>query len=516
MGLTLTKRTLLVLQFLVGALFALMLSSSAWAAFDSGREVDFWANVADRWECWESTPLGGVRYIWNIDRSAKQITGTYRGISTLGKTIHVVLHVQSFDGRHLVLQAATGGYQAVYEGYLNGKLVEGSVTWMSGYGTQRQKWKATWTGADDWPVKYTAAEEEAAKKGAAEKQEAETIANMAEKIANARIDAMIRQQSEAERQKQEQQAEAERKKKAAEEAAVTNRPVSDKWALVVGISAFNDRSLNLKYPTKDAEAFYNYLLKEAKFAPDHVKLLRDGEATRTRILSELGDVWLPRVVHPDDLVVFYFSSHGSPSELDINGLNYLVAYDTNPQQLFATGVPMQDLVRTIHNRVKSDRVILVLDACYSGATDIEAKGLARSANIDVDQLMQGSGQLIISSSEPQQRSWESKSYSNGVFTHYLIEGLRSRGMDTKLGEAFSFMRARVQEEVLRDRGILQTPVMKSKWQGNDLVIAAPPASPRPGLSVPALPSPTAPPAVPASSPRKAGVQRAADKSHPGR
>ncbi|HMY04936.1 MAG TPA: tetratricopeptide repeat protein, partial [Candidatus Obscuribacter sp.] len=90
---------------------------------------------------------------------------------------------------------------------------------------------------------------------------------------------------------------------------ITNRPVRDKWALIIGISNFQDKNLNLKYPAKDARDFHDFLIKEANFAPDHVKLLVDEKATRANILSELGDKWLPRVANPDDLVLIYISSH---------------------------------------------------------------------------------------------------------------------------------------------------------------------------------------------------------------
>ncbi len=263
---------------------------------------------------------------------------------------------------------------------------------------------------------------------------------------------------------------------------VTNRPVRDKWALIVGISNFQDSKLNLKYPAKDAKDFHDYLLKEGNFAPDHVKLLTNEQATRANILSELGDKWLPRVANPDDLVVIYISSHGSASDMDIGGVNYLLAYDSQVDSLYASGLPMQDLTRIIKGRVHSDRVVLVLDACHSGAAEAGAKGLFRQGNVDITEMAQGTGQLVISSSQPSQVSWESKHYQNSVFTRCLIESLKSKGNATTLGEAFTNMKDKVQQEVLTERGVLQTPVLKSRWKGNELRLAAPPISPRPGLS----------------------------------
>lgn len=111
-------------------------------------------------------------------------------------------------------------------------------------------------------------------------------------------------------------------------AAAQNRPVDDKWALIIGISRFKDPSMDLKYPAKDATDFRDYLVKEAGFSEDHVKLITDAEATRAGILSAIGDKWLPRTAQPNDLVVIYISSHGSPSKMDNEGSNYIIAHDT--------------------------------------------------------------------------------------------------------------------------------------------------------------------------------------------
>ena len=264
---------------------------------------------------------------------------------------------------------------------------------------------------------------------------------------------------------------------------ITNRPVRDKWALIIGISNFQDKNLNLKYPAKDARDFHDFLIKEANFAPDHVKLLVDEKATRANILSELGDKWLPRVANPDDLVLIYISSHGSASDMDIGGVNYLLAHDRQVDSLYASGLPMQDLTRIIKGRVHSDRVVLVLDACHSGAAEAAgSKGLYRKGNLDAEAVAQGTGQLVISSSQPSQVSWESKNYQNSVFTRCLIESLRKNGSATTLGDAFQNLKDRVQEEVLRERGVMQTPVLKTRWKGNDLRLSTPAVSPRPGLT----------------------------------
>lgn len=258
-------------------------------------------------------------------------------------------------------------------------------------------------------------------------------------------------------------------------------PVGDKWALVVGISKFEDSSMNLTFPAKDAKDFAKYLTENAGFAPDHVKVLINEEATRERILSSLGDTWLPRVALSDDLVVVFISSHGSPSSSDIAGLNYLVSYNTNPKQLYATGIPIQELCRVIRERVRSKRVVLLLDACHSGAANPAAKGLVRQSNFSAEEIAQGTGQLVICSSEPGQISWESQTYSNSVFTRQLIESLKQTHSSTGIIGTFNHLRRSVEAEVARDRGENQTPVMKNLWSGPDISLAVKPVDPRPGI-----------------------------------
>ena len=290
--------------------------------------------------------------------------------------------------------------------------------------------------------------------------------------------------------------------------SAVDRPIKDKWAVVVGISEFADKKINLRYPAKDATDFYNFLVSDGGFKKDHVRLLVNEKATRSNILSTIGDRWLPRLAHPDDLVVVYISSHGSPADLDVGGVNYVVAHDTDTESLYATGLPLQDLMRIIKARVHCDRVVMILDACHSGAASAESKGLVRAANVDASAVVAGTGQLVIASSQPSKVSWEKKNYQNSVFTRRLIDALKQNGGRTPLGAAFQNMKDNVENEVLRDRGQMQTPELKSRWDGSELCLSAPPCAPRAGLDEPILdvPPPSAGGAVGSAAGATAGAK----------
>jgi tetratricopeptide (TPR) repeat protein len=260
-------------------------------------------------------------------------------------------------------------------------------------------------------------------------------------------------------------------------------PIKDKWAVVIGISNFKDPRINLKYAAKDAVDFCNYLTSDAGFQRDHVRLLTDRNASRENIVAGLGDGWLKRLVRPEDLVVIYISTHGSEARKQADNANFLVPYDANLDNLVFNGIPMQWLTAGLEDLIRCNRIVLILDACHGGAADPESKGLMRSRGLDPYAEAVGRGEIIIASSQADQVSWESRNYPNSTFTHGLLEGLAKKGKMTSLQEAFKYMKEKVEEEVLRDRAEIQTPVLiTGKWQGGDLLLAAPPVEPRPGLA----------------------------------
>jgi tetratricopeptide (TPR) repeat protein len=249
---------------------------------------------------------------------------------------------------------------------------------------------------------------------------------------------------------------------------IVDGATGSKWALCVGISSFQDPTINLKYAAKDATDFSNFLVAKGNFPADHVHLLTDENASREGILGELGEKWLGHKVKKNDLVVIYISSHGSQSMQQANNTNFLVAYDTNKDALLSSGIPMQRLTQIIKEQVPSDRILLVLDVCHSGSVVDGEKGLVRHDDIDVAKLAPIPGQIVVCSSSSDQISWESKEYPNSVFTRRLIQALDSQGTGTSLTDAYKVMKAKVEEEVLRDRQTLQNPAIKQTFQGSSL------------------------------------------------
>lgn len=244
-----------------------------------------------------------------------------------------------------------------------------------------------------------------------------------------------------------------------------DRPANNIWVLIIGISEFNSSDINLKYAAKDASDFSAYL--QTKGVPvDHIKCLLNKDATRANIMDAVGDSWLPKVCGEDDVAVVYVSTHGTPSNKDIGSLNYFVAHDTDKFKLYSTAVSMQTFTDLIGKRLKTDRILFILDTCYSAGLG-QVGG--QSGNISTRRFADLTGQVILCSSDLNERSWESKSAANGVFTRYLLSVLNNSSFNS-LQSMFSELRNKVAQEVKTDYNAEQHPQLAGTWGSRELVL----------------------------------------------
>ena len=254
--------------------------------------------------------------------------------------------------------------------------------------------------------------------------------------------------------------------------------VHDKWALVIGINEFKDTHVpRLKYPSKDARDFASILKDPAsgRFPPDHVHLVTDDQASTRKIKEELN--WLARSAGPDDLVVVYLSSHGSPRERDTAGVNYVITNDTDltdPDSLFATALPMVELADVVRTRIRARRAAIFLDTCHSGAITASNVVTSQVSGATFDRLTQGVGRVIIASSEAKQKSYESDKVQNGYFTYNLVRALKQDRAAASLDKIFGFVRDEVAKQVLSDWKAHQTPVLTKSSETAEIVLGVRP------------------------------------------
>jgi hypothetical protein len=269
-------------------------------------------------------------------------------------------------------------------------------------------------------------------------------------------------------------------------------PVQQKWALVVGIGHFSDRAVpQLSYTTADANSFASELKDPGigRFPAANVKVLTDDQATTRNIKQQLN--WIARNAQPNDLVVIYVATHGSPRELDTaGGANYIVTYDTeiknadSPDEdaLYATALPMVELANAVATRMKALRTAVILDTCYSGGavtneSKLMGKGLANAApgSATLDRMSQGTGRIVIAAASSNEESLESPDLRHGYFTYFLLQALKSGNGMTPMSQVFATVAQQVSDRVAADgkkdgETLGQHPVMSRSSNDADFAL----------------------------------------------
>jgi uncharacterized caspase-like protein len=114
-----------------------------------------------------------------------------------------------------------------------------------------------------------------------------------------------------------------------------------------------------------------------------------------------------------------FSGHGAI----IDNRFYLLPYGVDARtqaQLKATAISADDFQVEVKKLAEHGRVLLLLDACHSGA--VSADGSKLAPNADLLRLVMASNNVtVLTSSRAEEVSREDETWKNGAFTKVLIE-----------------------------------------------------------------------------------------------
>lgn len=252
-------------------------------------------------------------------------------------------------------------------------------------------------------------------------------------------------------------------------------------AVIIGINEYKDHQIpNLAFARKDAESVYKVLIDPelGRFSRENVTLLLDNEATRRNIHTAIG-IDIRRKAGNEDLVFIYYAGHGS-AEIDPkcrsqDGIEkYLVPSDAELDKLFSTGIAMDEIQR-FFGRIESKQVIFFIDSCYSGGaggrTFQNPRCQRRAALTDefLGDISSGEGRFIVTACGVNEVSLETKEIGHGLFTHYLIEGLKGSADKDRDGlvtinELYEYIYENVSQHARRVGGSMN-PICKGSVKG---------------------------------------------------
>ena len=217
------------------------------------------------------------------------------------------------------------------------------------------------------------------------------------------------------------------------------------FAVVVGVADYVGNENDLTYSDDDARLFYNHLkiALPNEMANGSSVLLLNQNATRQNIINSLQDIFSQS--NENDFIIFYFSGHGSPGNFcpsDIyNNLEH-------------------DIVKNYFKKAKAKYRLCIADACFSGTIGTQQQNTSVE---NATQNLKDARIAVIMSSKPNQTSAETRTLQQGVFSYYLINGLKgaadlNNDKYVTMGELFIYTK---KETAQRSNG-KQVPVVYGK------------------------------------------------------
>jgi uncharacterized caspase-like protein len=217
-------------------------------------------------------------------------------------------------------------------------------------------------------------------------------------------------------------------------------------ALIVATDEYNDPKLKrLRAPARDAKEL-GRVLREPSIGDFQVTVvMNEPEHKIRRAIAALF-----KDCSRADVVLLHLACHGVKDE---DGNLYFATVDTEEGNLDPTAVSAEWVNRQM-TRSRSQRVLLLLDCCFSGAF---AHGfIARGdRGIDIKERFEGRGRVVLTASNAMEYAWEGNQLSGGgtpsVFTGALVDGLETGAADRdgdgriSVDELYDYVHDRVRE-----------------------------------------------------------------------
>jgi len=273
------------------------------------------------------------------------------------------------------------------------------------------------------------------------------------------------------------------------------------------------RLSNLTFCVKDMQELKRALVRARFCYEEDVQLLVSGaggglEPTKANV--EAAFQTLLTKIEPGDRVLFAFSGHGLPLPLEGSAnasedflacADARVIYDSSPlEKRFITreGIISRPKLEEALDATAAGPKLVFIDACRHIEIEVETagdagdssrgiKGLPKFGDITAinSEIKSLSGLFRFSSCLPGEFSYEHPELGHGVFTHFIIKGLRGESPRISPGKLTlqdlrSYVRRETQEYVknstsARDRRqspiLFELPVTESRTQADDIVLA---------------------------------------------
>ncbi len=222
-------------------------------------------------------------------------------------------------------------------------------------------------------------------------------------------------------------------------------------AIVIGVERYRENLPRADFASGDAKLAAEYFKRVLGVPEANLALLIDDRATKSDF-EKYFERWLPNRVEAGDEVFVYFSGHGAPNAK--SGDAYLVPFDGDPTYIAETGYPIKKLYEQLA-KLPAKRVLVAMDSCFSGAggRSVLAKGARPLVSVQTAAVTGNVTVLSASAGDQISSSYQEKGH--GLFTYFLLKGLKDKGGDFK--SAFDYLKPEVSRIARREYNADQDP-----------------------------------------------------------
>ena len=244
-------------------------------------------------------------------------------------------------------------------------------------------------------------------------------------------------------------------------------PGSQLHLLTIGIDRYNEeyaKNLRLQYARRDAHDLADAIDKtQNALYRVNVTALLDRDANKKTILRALKHMRAAMAGNGNDLAVIHFSGHGALVDHKL----FLLTYDVDARDdagIQSDGLSAEELKGELFELAQRGRVLVLLDACHSGATTMNGGSLSMNSTALWGALA-GANIMILTSSSGPEVSYEDPKWEHGAFTKALLDAFGDHNADVQRnGMITSLVLADyVVKQVRRLTGDKQHPGMEVRY-----------------------------------------------------
>ncbi len=228
------------------------------------------------------------------------------------------------------------------------------------------------------------------------------------------------------------------------------------WAVIIGIADYT-RMHKLDFTDDDAQRVYEFLRSPngGNLDESQIEMLVDKDATREKVINTVQKVY--GKADENDVILFYFSGHGVKGAflpIDSDGFNNRIEHFDLKQYI---------------NLSPAKHKLIIADACHAGTFSYKGgsslAGFLKKYYSEFEVTTGGTALLM--SSKGEEYSFEDNRLKSGIFSYFLIEGLKGNADEDDNGivtvsEVFDYVR----EEVAAFTRGAQSPILMGNFDKN--------------------------------------------------